>query len=223
MEERRPIVHPLSHVPVIYPALFYDDGNGADNWITSADGADFDASYQSVAAYVGAKGLRLATRATGPTTGDVVTVSHYIPSTPNNLLRVRVHFCQRDATPDGFFYVFPYWFDGTNFYAPEICFDTSDQKVYYATTLRAGYVDSGLEFSEINLSWTLLDFSIDLNTHTYKTLRVNNRIVDLSAIPIAANANATKPSIRLYIEVATAANAQIAYYVDQILVTAENP
>lgn len=223
MQERRPVSYPLSRVPLMYPSIFWDDCEGTFNYVVTADGADYVAAYATAAAYVGTKGMHLKTRITNPANGDLVTIYKKLPLPPTGLVRLRIHHMNPDTTPTYFWYLYLYYFDGTNYYAPELCFDASDEKVYYAATVRANYTDTTLIWNKLQYTWNVVDWSIDLSAHTFHTLRVNDSIVDMSTISLPSAANASVPRLQFYIEIATVGAVITPAYFDQILITAENP
>lgn len=223
MQERRPIVLPQSHVPTLYPALFYDDASGTMNYTLSGDGSDYSVGYNTAAAYVGTNGLRMSTRVTSPASGDEVLAYKHIPQPPTQLARIRLLTKQPTANPHALISFLFYWWDGTNFYAPEILLDTRDEKVYYATGVRSGYTDSGVTFTELNGFWNYLDLCVNLNTHKYGTLRVNNSLADLSSIDIPSSAGAYSGVIRFYLALQSVSADTCYADFDQIIITAENP
>lgn len=223
MQERRPIVIPQAHVPIIHPCLFFDDGSGTFNYVASGDGADYDAEYSTTYAFTGAKGIKLATRTTGPQAGDDVTIHKDLHVPPQKLVRLRFLHMQPSINPDALLYAMIYWYDGTNLNAAEIMFKTSDQKVYYAATFHADYTATGLVFSEVSNVWNYVDLSINLNTGYYTSLRVNNLIADLSAVAFATSASANNSHLRLYFKVEAVGADKTYAAIDQVILTAENP
>lgn len=223
MQERRPITTPISHVPILFPAIFYDDCAGTFNYQDSGDGADYAAAYNSAYAYVGEKGIQLRTRTTTPASGDVVSITKSIPLPPTQLLRVQLNFATLVTTRQPNIYVALLYYDGSSVNAPELAFTPADSKVYYAASFRSDYTDTGLTYNPVQNNWNHLDFSVNLSAGKYHNLTVNNGIADLSTISVPTSADATAAILKLFLEIETRTASYYYAGLDQILVTTENP
>jgi hypothetical protein len=215
--------HPLSHVPILYPALFYDDCNGTLPYSATGDGADYIAAYQTVAPLAGTKQLRLQTRTTGPTTGDAVTIALHTFLTPAKLLRLIAHFKTYQSPPHSILYFAFHWYDGTNQHLAIIRLRTDEADVAYYGPAPNYTTLSGVTFNPTTGHWHRLDFAINVADALYHRLTFDHNIANMQSIAIPTTADATLPHLRLIVTLETTQNALAYCALDQILLLAENP
>jgi len=213
--------HAFSHVPVLHPACFYDDANGTFNYIVTGDVGDYLARYHADAAYVGAKGIQLATRETGTVPGDLLSIRRSIPLHPSLRVRLQLMYTQALDAPQDAVYLYFYYNDGDNQWCPELRLFNVDHKVYYAANMRATYTDTGLTFLHPDHYWNLIDWTFDLAAGRFDHLRVNGQLLDMSDIAIPSAAVPGVVSLWAYIEIKAIAGSHAHSYFDQILITAE--
>jgi hypothetical protein len=193
------------------------------NYIIGGTGAGYSVSYVASSAFSGTNGIKLLTRTVGPAANDIVWLSKRIPLPPSQLVRFRVHTMHPYGGPVAWRCFLLYFYTGDTTYAAEIKLDDSDEKVYYAATIRANYTDTGLTFVEDLNYWNLIDFSFNIQTGFWHKLRVNGQVLDVSGIPLASAAAVNPTGLTLYIEAQTLAAAYLHTNLDHILITSENP
>lgn len=211
----------FNQIPVLHPALLYDDCDGTFNWVPSGDGADWVAQYDTGVPYVGTNGLLLRTRATGPAATDHVTVLKRLWLPPNHLGRVQI--VQRPVThnQDLFIQVALLWFDGVNLHSAQIRMDTATRAVLYRnaggtwTPLFANAFESAVG------AWNHLDFYCDFAHHVYGYVTFNHNTVDLSGVPVLTGVDPTQIHLELVLWLEIQGVVQGGCAFDQILVTSE--
>lgn len=222
MQERRPIVQPLSQVRCIWPALFVDDAAGTFAYSLSGTGSGYVGDYAASLPLVGDEAIRLRTRSASAAQGDVVNISKSLWSPPTKLVRIQFAFT-RELVQNSFFYIWLNWYNGTTRCIPELNFTTSNSNVYYATTLHATYVDTGMDFDPGQYHWNYVDWRINLDSEIYHIIKVNENTHHPDNVSVPTAVSSVAPYLQVVFQVECAANAQSGFFIDQILITPENP
>lgn len=221
-QEHRLLVQPLSHIPVIHPALFYSNGDGQFNWSIDASGADYVADYNADAAFVGAKGLRLHTKSTTPAIDDYVHARQRLWIPPTKILRFQAVIASYGASPDTQLAFTLMHYDGAIQRTAGVRLDAVDGTVYYWTSGAAWTAISALSWNSVATYWNKLDFAISIADGLYNRITLNHNTQDMSALAIQAAASATAAHLYLLISLIAKANAMARAHIDQILLTGES-
>lgn len=115
-------------------------------------------------------------------------------------------------------------FDGTNRYQFYVKYDVDNTKIQIRTP--SGYVDvvTGLTLEVIGSGlFHVLKLVGDCNTKYYQRLIVNDTETDLTAYQAHSTADATSPSIQAWIEARGDAGQNAVMYVDDIIITQNEP
>jgi len=218
---------PFSRVPILHPAIFYDNASGTFNWLQSGDGVDFTADYHADAAFVDTNGIRLITKSTTPAENDLVTINRILWMPPINRLRFQAcfHFPTYAINCRLKFWVETY--DGLTLHATGIAANPQNGVVYYISALPAGAptwsVLPGVTIPMADAIWSKLDFSTDFATDYNHLLHLNSTVLDVSAVAVPTFGSPAQRRLTLFIQLQTLQIAQATAYVDQVLLTPENP
>lgn len=223
MHEKYKIITPISHVPVVHPAIFWDNGDCTFNYDSGGDGADWSAAYNTAAAHSCLNGIRLSTRATGPTVADSVWIMKYLWLPPTYLFTLEFLFKNITFATNRLFYAGVRWYDGTNVYAVLLRFDSSSGNVHYFAGGVTYTILTGIAFCSTADTWNHVRLSARIHQALFEYITVNNNVYDARAIPIPANANAAAAHLELYFAVETGANAVRTTDLDHILLMPGNP
>lgn len=223
MQERRQIVLPQSHVPMIYPAIFYDDGETTFRYTITGTGAGYVAEYLDLAAFIGALGLHLKTRAAGAAVDDFVTISKILYLPPSQLIRLQLICMTTHAAAQIRVIASLHWYDGTNVHMARIRLTSSDDHVYYCNGWAPTYADTGLHWNKTGWAYNHLDFSANINKGSFHHIRVNEQHLDASGIVLPATPSGLVPHLVFELSVITDIASYGACYFDQILLTPDNP
>jgi len=219
--------HGFSTIPVIHPALFFDDCSGTMNWLSSGTGAEYSVEYDPAAAFVQTNGLIIKTRATTPAIGDVVNAYRKLWLPPLGILRLQAMFSLLTDAPDQNLDFIIFWYDGTTVHTAALRFTASTGAVYRAT----GYAAPDITWTiipELSIPvgddhWNKLDLSFNPLTDRYHKIEVNENVLDGSNIAIHTRDVAMTPFVYLLLRTTAVAAAQVTAYIDQILLTQEAP
>jgi len=219
--------HAFSTIPIIHPALFFDDSSGTFNWIPCAEGDDYTAEYDPVAAFVQLNGILLKTKLTTPAINDYVQIERHLWLPPLGILRLQVMFCLLSYRPYQKIELILIWYDKLSQHAAGLQLMGHTDAVGYLT----GYSVPNFSYTTIpylrlthgsNL-WNKVDLSVNPLTDTYHRIQVNERVLDGSPYPIFVEATAVPQELMLLIKTTTLEAVQATAYIDQILLTQEAP
>jgi len=226
-EEHYTRLHPFSRIPVIHPALLYDNGEGRFTWKSSGTGLDWTAAHNPIAAHVGTNGILLKTRQTGPSAADLVKITRKLWLPPQKVVRLQVSFNTTAADPEAVLWILIAWHDGTLRHYAGVLFRSLTGAVAYVSGFDGADLEwtwpPDWEYVYEGAGWNKLDLSVNIRALKYHLIHVNEHVLDASAIPLSEVPGAVGK--HLYIEFCrqTGVNTQAVAYLDEILLTPENP
>lgn len=219
--------HALANVPIMHPALFFDDCAGTFTWSSFGDGADFTAEYDPTAAHVQTNGILLQTRATTPAIADKVTIYRTLWLPPLHLLRLQACFNTIAADPSARLHAIIVWYDGLLKHYAGLRFNTADGSVEYLSGYNAGgpiwttITDWGYVYE--GTGWNKLDLSINVKTKRYYLIHVDEHVLDASNLSLSPWEAAVSKYLHIEFVLETLVASQATARLDQILLTPENP
>jgi len=221
-QEKYNKVFPFGHVPILYPALFYDDCEGNYSWITTGTGTDYAANYATQNVFVGKQVISLKTRATTPTINDTITIQKTFGAVPTQLVRIQLLYRRASQPPTHSFELRFDWYDGENLWCVNIRLDGASEHVDYWRADHLFHTIPNWRFDPSWYTWNRIDLSVDLLKHLYRRLAINHQVTDLNA-EIELSEPDTKPAaLALSLNLRTLENIQAWALVDQVLVTPES-
>lgn len=216
-------VHSFNTIPVLHPAIFYDDCNGTFAYKVTAGPAGWVADYTLEWPYVGLKALEMHCSNVDPYVGEYVEIHKSLLQPPTQLARLQIIFCQPAGGPANFTNFTLHWRVPERVYMAQVQCDTLTKHILYAHSWAPAFTDSGLRFNNGIRWWNHLDLSMNLLTHRYHRLSLNGYALDLSAIPLPYAVSSYNPSLTFTIKVTNQAAVASHMLFDQILITPENP
>ena len=220
-------VHSLCSVPTMHPALLFDNGENSFLWTAEGTGADWTAEHDPAAAFVQTNGILLKTKATAPAANDVVTISRCQWLPPEQIVRLQLVFAHVNAAISQYLKIIMHWYTGARHYVVGMRSEPLTSEVARATGLTGIVPDftvmPDLSIPAIDGIWNKLDFSANWRTAYHHLLQWNHSPVDLSTTEIYSDAAITGTFFQVYIELETLQAAQAEAYLDQVLLTSENP
>jgi len=223
MHEKYKIITPISRVPVCHPAIFYDDCNGTFNYDPAGDGADWTAEYNTQAAHSGLKGIRLATKSTSPTSGDVVSIAKHLWLPPTQMFTLEFLFANSGQLEYFDITAGCTWYDGTHDNVALIRLQSSTGRLLrYAGNTSYDYSDV-LTFCKTAGVWNHLRMSVNLNLQSYQYIELNNNVEDSRQFAIPQGLDATIAHLMLWLLVATNTSTLASIDFDHILLMPGNP
>jgi len=226
-EENYSRVHPFCRIPVIHPALLFDDCESTFLWNTDGTGTDWTAEHDPTAAHVQTNGILLKTKSTTPAANDKVLIDRKLWLPPQKLLRLQLVFAHPVVANAAHLRFVLHWYEGETHYVSGLRSQPDLGEVAYASGI-VGIEPTWTVMPEPTLPisdgvWNKLDFSVNWQTARHHLLHLNEHAQDVSAIAIASVGAVTATVLQLYIELETLINAQAVAYIDQVLLTPENP
>lgn len=223
MHEKYKIVTPISHVPVIHPAIFYDNGACTFNYEADGDGDDWAASYHLSYAHSCLKGILLQTKATDPTIGDAVYIRKYVWLPPTKLMTLDFLFSNLGTATRYIFSFALHWYDGTSRNAAIIrCHQAGSAVARWTDGVNYTQVDSMVFNREVR-HWNHAQLSVRLDTPAFHFLTVNHQVADLRTVALPTTPSGVAPHVEIYFSLETAANAAAAGAIDHVLLMPGNP
>jgi len=218
---------PFSRVPIMHPALLYDDGDGTWKWKRTIFGADPTYEYDPVAALVGLNGIHLQTGATQPAANDLISIYRQIWLPAEEQVRLEACFNLVAAAPERELAIVLHWFTSVNHYVGGLKFNSNSAIVSYASSVAAG----SISWTQIpdwlcqnsDDCWNRADIAINIRRLAYQRLNVNEHVMDGAALPFPSEASGLGKYLEVHFLLQTLADAQATVYLDQVLVTPENP
>ena len=222
MHERHQLTLPMSHVPILWPAEFYDDCEGLFDYVAAGDGADYDAAYDNTVALVGNNSIILRTKLTAPALGDAVSITKRLWLTPLKALNLQFAFSPTTGGAKNLA-VSLYWYDGTNVSTGSIRFNCVPGNVEYLNSVGGWTPMPGVMWKVGTWFWNYCSMLLDINAATWLPGQVNQHIIqsDTPALPVAVDA--TTAYLMLVFAVTAGAAARAGFWIDQILLKALNP
>lgn len=212
--------------PIIYPAIFCDDGSGAFPYLVRGTGTGYEAKYTDPAAYVGPQGIEISTRETGATTNDYCFAEIYLPDAPPPIIRVQLLFRRPSTTSaSAQFRIRLFHDDKTFHYLADFGIAWSVPTIEYWAKSNGTWAMATVPNAvpqEDEDQWHHLNFTINKLTHEYGEFWLNGTSYPLPVLDLEPSASEGRCDL-LYLGLnATAgANEQAHAHYDQILVTAE--
>jgi len=218
---------PLSHVPAIHPALLYDDCNGTFLWKQALFGAEMTAEYDPSAALVGLNGILLKTDGISPATNEFADIYRDIWLPAEERVRMQACFNLQADSPQIAFAVILHWYTGLTHYVGGLQVNSASGIVQYASSIAAGTISwtqiAGWLCQNSDDSWNRADISINLRTLAYHRLNLNEHVIDGADLPFPSEASGLGKYMEPYFHLQTLEDNQAVVFIDQVLVTPENP
>jgi len=208
--------------PIIYPTIFFDNGDGTFNYHVTADGADFVAVYATEAAFVGLNGIHLKTRTTDPEALDEVRCEYRPGKCLETLANLKVMFRCAEGVVSSYVEIKLGYCDvGTRYYGHLILKFEDHECGYFSKDNGANtfHTMGTTRFLSDDRLWHIVDISINIATHMYRSVRVNEYLLALPTSHLAEE-NEVRPH-SMFIELALTTAEAVAHeaYFDQLLVT----
>lgn len=226
-EEHYTRVHPFCRIPVIHPALLFDDCESTFLWRSFGTGDDWTAEHDPTAAHVQTNGVLLKTRETDPAENDSVTIYRTLWLPPQKILRIQACFNTIATTPSARLHVIIVWYDGALKHYSGLRFNTADGSVEYLSAYDAGgaiwTAFTDWEYVYEGEGWNKLDLSVNIANLRYHLVHVNEHVLHASAIPLSPWTAVVSKYLHIEFVLETLAATQAVAYLDQVLLTPENP
>lgn len=213
----------FNRIPILHPAIFYDDCEGTFAYIVTADGADFYASYSTANPLVGTNCLHLKTRSTGPQINDEVMITKRLWLPPTQSGRIQLAITPQDNVNDIRIWTSLLWYDGVNLHTAQFSLNGQTKGLYYRDAALNWILVFPNVYRTQALTWTYLDFYVHFLSERYGYVACNNQVADLADIPVLSSPDATPPHLQLNLIVTTLTAARGGAAFDQILLTSETP
>lgn len=219
--------YPLCRVPIMHPVILHDDCNGTWNWKTTLFGPTATYEYDPAAALVGLNGILLQTDGTQPAENQFAGIFRDLWLPPLEQVRLQVCFNLLADSPAHSLSLILHWFTGVRHYLGGIQFLAASGVVNYASAVVAGTITwtaiDGWLCQNADDSWNKLDFSIDLNLLSYHRISLNEYVLDGAGLPFPAEDSALGKYLQPLFILTTLEANQATAYLDQVLITPENP
>ena len=172
--------------------VLLDDCEGTFNWTATGTGSDFAASYETDAAFMGTKGMKLVTKTTTPADGDYVQVRRYMPYPEADLMTMRMRVALEQVSDCEYVYFIVYPYDGVNQYQASILWAPNAGAVWIRES-GGGYIEiPGSVWAVVDGAWVTMEMTLNLADFKYVSAMFNGVRGDMSAFsmdPLGANTN----------------------------------
>jgi len=226
-EEHYKRTHPLCRIPIIHPAVLFDDCESSFLWTAAGTGADYVAEHDPAAAYVQTNGIILQTKLTTPAANDVVTLNRVLWLPPQMLVRLQFVFAFPSTAISCQLRVWLNWYSPAIQYAAGFAANPQLGTVYrvngFVGVEPTWLLADDLTIPLIDKAWNKFDLSLNWQTALHHLLHFNNTVLDLSDLAITQQDGIGPSFMSLHVELETLQIAQATAYLDQILLTSDNP
>ncbi len=200
--------------------LWYDDfEDGIEKWEKTLSGTGAGLSPSNTHALSGVLSAKFVT---GNQTSDITKMIKKLPYPYSTRIGVEAHFTVPDA--------FMYWefdfgvFDGTNLILSSVVLNSSTSVIQILTASGAWVtIASSLGTIASDYIFHAVKLVIDCSAKKYVRLIWNNNIYDLSNYGPSSTVNATAPYLYAQAQLSTEADAQKTGYLDDVIVTQNEP
>lgn len=219
--------HGFSAIPVIHPALFFDDCSGTFTYVSAGTGADYVAEYDPLAAHVQTNGILLKTRETTPADADEVAIYRRLWLPPRGVLRLQLMFSLLSYAPTRYLDIVLTWNNNDVAHDAGLRVKGSNGICYYITGYAAGEFTwtaiPNWKAGIIDHAWNKIDLSVNLDTDFHHKIQLNEHVLDGRDIPVHTHDLVMEKHMHLYMRLRSGAAVQVTAYLDQILLTQESP
>jgi len=226
-EEHYTRVHPFCRIPLIHPAVLFDDCESTFLWGSFGTRDVFTAEHDPSAAHVQTNGILLETAAADCAANDKVTIYRTLWLPPQKLLRLQVCFNTIAADPSARLHVIIVWYDGAEKHYSGMRFNTADGSVEMLYHYDAGgaYWTAlpAWEYVYEGVGWNKLDYSVDITDLVYHLIHVNEHVIDARAQALPPWEAVVSKYLHIEFVLETLVATQAVAYLDQVLLTPENP
>lgn len=189
-------------------------------WIVTTDGAGGGAEVSPDAARNGGFSCKLTTDIL---TDDWVSLSHYLPYPVVSKIGIEVSFTMTTNLKS--LLVAEWLYDGSDFHSAQVMYFSIDNKLQYLDN-RGFFQDlvTDLDLYTAQTTFHTIKLVIDLETHKYVRVIFNETEYDMSALSYAHTPDpATIPNWRQQITITTGVDAAQSVYVDDVILTQNEP
>jgi len=193
--------------------------NGIGEWYSDGD-AGFSADWDSKYCRLGGFSCKLTT---GPSAGNTVKITKHIGAPVLSAMGVEVSFSYEQNWR--YLDIFLDLYDGTYYYGAALRFDHTTAKLQYKDSAGAFQdIAGGFYYgTELPHDFDTLKIVADFTTVKYKRLLVNNLVFDLSEISFLKDVSTNTPALTVQLRLTTSANAAAIAYIDDVIVTQNEP
>ncbi len=196
--------------------ILLDDAEGTFNWTVTGTGSDFAASYETDAAFMGTKGIKLVTKTTTPAENDSCQIERFMPYPEADLLTMRMRCCLPLVSNVKYVMFSVYTYDGERLYQAEMLWQPKDGGVYMAVEHLQSIEIPGSNWEVVNGAWVTMEFTVNLKDKKYISAMFNGTRADMSAHLIEVLSASTKRYMRINAKVVADGAAQTTIYCDFI-------
>jgi len=212
--------------PILHPALFYDNAEGAFQWTVTGTAGEYKASYETSGALVGQKGLVMHTKTETPANNDYVRTSIYVPGGPGPIVRFQLSFRRDAATSTHFSTEFRFSVDNeTNKLQAWLEAHWQIMRLAYQMKINAGWTMTEMDDSHLRAGegqWHNLNVAINIETAKWVSIVLNGKSLTIANDDLE-KAVSTYHDRGIQIQLGTIAVAALmaGSHFDQILITSE--
>jgi len=193
--------------------------HGSEMWVLDGDGTDNDQRISPESFRSGGYALKLKT---GSSSGDYARAYNYVTHPGGRRLGVELSF-----TVDAFTRLVDFEFiihDGTTMYKPRLRVNVSTDTLQYRDRKgRYQDLDTNIKTHSHRRHFNTIKFVIDLDTSAYVRAILNSREYPLPGILVETEPDTSAGVLTVYIWVETGANHTSTTYVDDIIITQDEP
>ena len=194
--------------------LLLDDCEGSFNWNATGTGSDFAASYETGAAFMGTKGISMATKTTTPAANDNCQIERNMPYPESDLMTMRMRCCLPVVSVVKYVHFNVYPYDGAFQWQAEMLWVPVDGTVWMSIPDNQSIELPGVFWEVVAGGWVTMEFTVNLKDHKWITGMFNGIRADLSAYGINDLSANTKRYMRISIKVVAIGAAVTTMYCD---------
>jgi len=185
------------------------------------------AEYDPTAALVGLNGILLKTDGISPATNEFADIYRDIWLPAEERVRMQACFNLQASAPEIDFAIILHWFTGVTHYVGGIQVNSHACRVQYASSIAAGSISwttlPDWLCQSADDSWNRADISINLRTLAYHRISLNEYVIDGAGLEFPSEPSDLGKYMEPYFHLQTLEDTQGVVFIDQVLVTAENP
>lgn len=193
-----------------------EDAEGANAWTASGTGGDDLHTFDATAAHAGTKGILLATRLTGATTGDVV---HYerelaLPADPLQHLHAWTKVLGEALT--GRFLIALEFYTGVNIWKAHLEYDFPVPGAFVITYGEETPILPTVTPGHAQGTWLPWDLWIDTSTWTYRRAAMAGHSAELKPLKMSDLGETAETKLIVRIDLYNATNARTTAHLDDL-------
>jgi len=200
--------------------VWMDDFEGTClNWYASGIGAGHSETLSAARSWTGSQSVKLVT---GAVANSAAYIRKTLSAPMDTCVGVEMHMFP--ASSNAIFLLYLYGYTGTREYQAMLTYDPDGYKLSYMNSAGDDVeLDTTVAWDSVNAHWVPIKLVIDWDNLEYKRILIGQSEHDLTGTAMQSTGSGTLPIIKIWLYWYTEAAAAKTLYIDNVIVTQNEP